>query len=194
MFLVGTAGAALGQIEGNFEKIGLVPEKNSLAVVVVEEFLNFTCPHCNNFRKLSKPVFAKYGTRVKLKNMPIIFRGQPDTPLRFYFVAEKAGRGPEVKEMIFNAGFLSGYNIGDPRVIGYLARSAGLWEMLQKEGNATWVTRKIQEAKRRANTVGVLGTPTIVLGNSIRLVPRTGMQSFVNNLDRILGQLLEKVD
>lgn len=182
---------AFGQINGTFEKIGEIPEKHTQDVVVLEEFLNFTCPHCNNFRKISKPLFEKYGARIKRINVPIAFRGQSDLVLRLYFIADKAGVGDAVKETIFDATFSSGFNISDPRVIGFLARSAGIWEQFRRDVNSDWVNAKILQASRRADSVGVRGTPTIVLNGALRMSPRTGMGIFVKNLDQIIGQLLK---
>ena len=112
IFLIPTA---FGQIKGTFDTIGEIPKKNTQDVVVLEEFLNFTCPHCNNFRKFSKPLFKKYGPRLKKVNVPIAFRGQSDLVLRLYFIAEKAGVGDAVKEAIFDAKFSSGFSLEDSR-------------------------------------------------------------------------------
>ncbi|MCH8887085.1 MAG: DsbA family protein [SAR324 cluster bacterium] len=183
--------AAFGQIKGIFDEIGDIPEKHTLDVVILEEFLNFTCPHCNNFRKFSKPLFKKYGARLKKINIPITFRGQSDQVLRLYFIAEKAGVGDAVKEAIFDATFSSGYNVNDPRVIGFLARSAGIWDQFKRDANSDWVNVKILRATQRADSVGVRGTPTIVLNGALRMAPRRGMGIFVKNLDNIIGQLLK---
>lgn len=183
--------AALGQIKGTFDTIGNIPALHTQDVVVLEEFLNFTCPHCNNFRKSSKGLFKKYGARIKRVNVPIAFRGQSDLVLRLYFIADKAGVGDIVKETIFDAKFSSGYNIGDPRVIGFLARSAGIWEQFKRDVNSDWVNEKILVADQRANSVGVRGTPTIVLNGAIRMSPRVGMGIFIRNLDQIISQLLK---
>ena len=75
--------------------------------------------------------------------------------------------------------------------MGYLARSVGLAEEFSTNYDAEWVSHKIREAQRRADSAGVQATPTIVLNGSIRLVPRSGMQAFVANLDRIIAQLLK---
>ncbi len=190
--LLGPAAPALAQIDGNYETIGPVPPRNSQDVVVLEEFLNFTCPHCNNFRKVAKPLFSKYGDRIERRNLPILFRGQSDTVLRLYFIAERLGRGHEIKEMIFDATFQYGVNINDPKVVGFLARSAGLAEEFESQRGADWVNAKIRASHARAERVGVEATPTIVLNGAIRMVPRTGMQTFVNNLDRVIGQLLKE--
>lgn len=184
-------GSVYGQLDGKFDIVGAVPEKYSLKIVVLEEFLNFTCPHCNNFRNASKPIFEKYGDRIRRINRPILFKGQPDHPLRLYFIAEKVGRSHEIKEMIFDAAFKYGVNIYDPKVVGYLARSAGLHQEYDRDSQADWVTSKIQESHRLADQFGVSATPTLVLNGALRLVPSTGMQVYVNNLDRLIAQMLK---
>jgi protein dithiol oxidoreductase (disulfide-forming) len=184
-------GASGQELQGAYEAIGPVPKPHSLKVVHLEEFLNFTCPHCNNFREVAKPLFEKYGTRVKRTYVPILFRGQTDDPLRLYFIAERAGRAEEVNELIFDATFRYGVNIYDPKIVGYLARSAGLADQFQQEAHAKWVDEKIQQAAVLADHYGVEATPTVVLDGSLRLVPRTGMQEFVGNLDQLIQELLK---
>lgn len=191
LFSLGLAPPAWSQVEGVFETIGPVPAAHSQDVVTLEEFINFTCPHCNNFREASKPLFSKYGRRVQTTTVPILFQGQPDFPLRLYFVAERVGRGDEMKDLIFDAAFRYGVNIYDPKIVSYMARSSGLADTLQAEGNAAWVDEKIKAAAARADQAGVTATPTIVVNGALRLVPQTGMQAYVNNLDRVIAQLLK---
>lgn len=185
------AGPALAQLKGEFDAVGPVPAKHSQKVVELEEFLNFTCPHCNNFRHAAKPLFAKYGERLKRVYVPILFRGQADTPLRLYYVAERAGRAEEMNDLIFDATFRYGVDINDPKIVSYLARSAGLAEAYEREGGADWVNEKIRAAHARADAMGVQATPTVVLAGALRLTPSTGMQTFVNNLDQLIAQLLK---
>lgn len=193
---IGGAGISFAQIIGNFDKIGETPKKHTLDVVEFEEFINFSCPHCNNFRKLSKPLFKKYGARIKSRNVPILFRGQRDYPLRLYFIAERNGIADQVKQLIFDTAFAPNIfekkNIYERSVVIEIARKAFMGPEYLREEMAPWVTKKILDAEIRSRRVGVTGTPTIVLNNSIRLSPKTGMQIFVNNLDRIIGQLLKK--
>lgn len=190
LLVVGFAAPAAAQLDGRYEAIGDVPAKHSQEVVRVEEFLNFTCPHCNNFRQAAKPVFDKYAGRIEHTDVPILFSGQTDAPLRLFYIAERAGRAEEVKTLIFDATFQFGVNINDPRIVSYIARSAGLADAYEKQRDAPWVQEKIREAHARAEAVGVDATPTIVLNDALRLVPRTGMQTFVSNLERLIGQLL----
>ena len=166
------------------------PTAHSLDVVVVEEFLNFSCPHCNDFRAAAKPVFAKYGKRMKLVRVPILFRGQSDPALRLFYIAQARGLEDRIDEALFDARFRSGVDNFDPQVIGYLARTNGLQEAYEKEASAEWVTRRIADGRVRADSFGVEATPTLVLQGALRIVPDTSMADFVANFDKIAGQLL----
>ena len=189
--LIWQVGPATADIEGNFQKIGLVPERNSLDVVVFDEYLNFTCPHCNNFRKAGQPLKQKYGSRLKINYIPILFGNQADHPLRLFFIAQREGREEEIKDLIFDAAFKFGVNIYDPAVVQYLARSSGLGANFEAEANADWVTEKVLRAQQQASQVGIKATPTVVLHGTILVEPQSGMQAYVGNLDRIINQLLK---
>lgn len=182
---------AFGQINGTFDTIGEIPGKHTQDVVVLEEFINFTCPHCNNFRTSSKHMFKKYGARIKRVNVPIAFRGQSDLVLRLYFIAEKAGIGDTVKDAIFEQVFIWGRNINSRKVIEDLADLVDILPQFKRDENSDWVNNKIFKADQRANSVGVRGTPTIVLNGALRMSPRLGMGIFVKNLDQIIKQLLK---
>jgi protein dithiol oxidoreductase (disulfide-forming) len=176
---------------GKFTVLHDAPAPKSLDVVVVEEFLNFSCPHCNNFREVAKPVFAKYGKRVKLVWVPVLFRGQIDAPLRLFYIAREQGKEQEIEQALFEASFKAGVNVFDPQVVGYLARTHGLQDAYSKDGNAEWVTQRIADGHARADNFGVEATPTLVLQGTLRMVPEATMQEFVANLDSVLSQLLK---
>ena len=44
----------------------------------------------------------------------------------------------------------------------------------------------------KAREAGVTATPTVVLQGTVRVLPRGGMQAFVDNLDRLITQLLKE--
>lgn len=160
--------------------------------MVVEEFLNFSCPHCNKFREVAKPVFEKYGKRVKLVRIPILFRGQDDAPLRLFYIGQAKGLEDRLDEALFSASFKSNVNVFDPRVVSYLARSEGIKPAYDRDSGADWVTSRIANGQARADAYGVEATPTLVLQGALRLVPETTMEEFVGNFDRMLAQLLKR--
>lgn len=190
--LVATPLLAMAQgIEGKFTAVGPVPARKSVDTVVVEEFLNFTCPHCNSFRDAAKPLLAKYGKRLKLIHSPLLFRGQQDPPLRLFFVAQSQGKENEIVEALFDAAFKYNVNIYDPAVVNYLARTNGLAQAYEKEGNAAWVTQRIAAVVARANTFGVDSTPTLVLQGALRMTPETRIETFLADVDGVVGELLK---
>jgi protein-disulfide isomerase len=179
------------QVDGNYERIGTVPAKNSLDTILVEEYINFTCPHCNNFRSAAIPLYQKYAKRIDRRYVPILFRGQNDAALRLFVIAQKNGKEEEIVNALFDATFKYGVNINDPAIVNYLARSSGLAELYERDYAADWVGKKIAENHQKADAAGVSATPTLVLNNALRVVPQGGMQEFVGNVDRLIGQLLK---
>lgn len=177
---------------GNYSVVGPVPPRKSADVVVVEEFLNFTCPHCNSFREAAKPVFGKYGKRVKLVRIPLLFRGQADPPLRLFFVAQANGKEELIHDALFDAAFKYNVNIYDPAVVSYLARTNGLAEAYARDGASDWVTRKIAEAAVRANAAGVEATPTLIVQGAMKMTPQGRMDLFVQGFDFVVGDLLRE--
>lgn len=184
--------SASAQIEGDYERIGPVPNPHSVGQVLFEEYLNFTCPHCHNFRELAGPLFEKYGKRLKVVYIPILFRGQNDAALRLFYVAQKEGKEKEIMSALFDATFKYGVNINDPAVVNYLARSSGVGDAYQRDAQADWVNTKLQEASAKADQAGVSATPTVVLQGALRMLPKGGMQNYIDNVDHIISQLLKQ--
>ena len=74
--------SAKESIRGHFEIVGSVPTAYSVKKVVFEEFMNFGCSHCNELHKASKDFRKKFADKVQFIDIPIVFRGQDDSPLR----------------------------------------------------------------------------------------------------------------
>ena len=184
---------AAESIRGHFDVVGKVPKLNSLDKVVFEEFLNFGCPHCNNLREASLNFRKQQKDRVEFIDIPIVFKGQDDAPLRFYYVANKLGHGDLVKEELFKARFIHGVDVFDKGIVNYLARSLGLSEAYQTEKNARWVNQLIAEGEIKAQQYGLTGTPTIVLQYSLKMnIGRyDGIDKFAEKLQETIDDLLK---
>jgi predicted DsbA family dithiol-disulfide isomerase len=193
MACVGVLGfPAVAQIQGDYERIGAVPNPNTAQTVLFEEYLNFTCPHCNNFRQAAADLKAKFGKRLNVTYIPVLFRGQNDAMMRLFFIAQREGKEHAALDALFDAAFRYGVNLNDPAVINYLARSMGLGEAYERDYNAPWVNAKLNESLAKADQAGITATPTVVLQGSIRVLPRGGMSAFVGNLEQIISQLLAR--
>lgn len=179
-----------GEIRGKYQVLNQLPKKNSAKTVVLEEFLNFGCSHCNNFNNLSQELRQKYANKVKFVDVPILFQGQIDAPIRLYYVAQSLGKDKVVKQALFDAAHKYRVNVFDEGVVNYIARSTGLGSIYQEESQKSWVSEKVKQAEARAKRYGVTSTPTIILQNSLKMDPQRTMIGFVQGLTETIDDLL----
>ena len=152
--------SAKESIRGYYDVVGNVPAAHSVKKVVFEEFMNFGCSHCNNLHKASRNFRKKFADKVEFIDIPIVFRGQDESPLRLYYVARNIGKADLIKDEFFKASFTHGVNVFDPGIINYLARSLGMHKEFQKEKDQKWVNQLIKDGERKSALYGVSGTPT----------------------------------
>ena len=180
-------------IRGKYIVVGEMPEKNSISKVVYEEFINFGCTHCNNLHKASKKFRTKFINKVEFVDIPILFRGQNDSPLRLYYVAKKIGKGDLVKDELFKASFEHGVNVFDPGIVNFLARSMGINKEFYKEKDQAWVNNIIKEGIRKSSIYGITGTPSVVLQHSLKMDIRQygTMSDFVKKVPETIEDLIQ---
>ena len=154
--------------------------------------MNFGCPHCNNLREASIEFRKQQKDRVEFIDIPIVFRGQDDAPLRLYYVARKLGKGDQIKDELFKARFTHGVDVFDKGIVNYLARSLGLSEAFQKEKDAPWGNQLLAEGELKAQQYGLTGTPTVVLQYSLKMdIGRYGgMDKFAIKVQETIDDLL----
>ena len=180
-------------IRGHYVVVGNIPAAHSVKKVVYEEFMNFGCPHCNNLYKASRNFRKKFEDRVEFIDIPIVFRGQDDSPLRLYYVAKKIGKGDLIIDELFKASFRNNVNVFDPGIINYLARSFGIYMEFQKEKDQKWVSQLIKEGERKATIYGLTGTPTVVIQYALKMDigPYGTMAGFVKKIPETIADLTQ---
>ena len=136
------------KIRGHYILVGNKPDLSSIKKVVFEEFINFGCAHCNKLHKASKNFRKKFANKIEFVDIPIVFKGQNDSPLRLYYVARKIGKSDLIKDELFKASFIHGVNVFDPGITNYLARSLGIRKEFQEEKDQQWVNQLIRDGKR----------------------------------------------
>ena len=185
--------SAKESIRGHFEIVGSVPSAHTVKKVVFEEFMNFGCSHCNRLHKVSKDFREKFADKVEFIDIPIVFRGQDDSPLRLYYVARKIGKGKLIKNELFKASFTHGVNVFDSGITNYLARSLGMNKEFQKEKDQAWVNKLIKEGQRKSTIYGVSGTPTVVIQRALKMDigPYGTMSEFVKKVPETIADLIQ---
>ena len=185
--------SAKESIRGHFEIVGSVTTAYSVKKVVFEEFMNFGCSHCNELHKASKDFRKKFADKVQFIDIPIVFRGQDDSPLRLYYVARKIGKGKLIKDELFKARFTHGVNVFDPGIANYLARSLGMNKEFQQEKDKAWVNKLIKEGERKSAIYRVSGTPTVVIQHALKMDigPYGTMSQFVKKVPETIADLIQ---
>ena len=180
-------------IRGYYDVVGNIPAAHSVKKVVYEEFMNFGCPHCNNLYKASRNFRKEFADKVEFIDIPIVFRGQDDSPLRLYYVAKKIGKGDLIIDELFKASFTHNVNVFDPGITNYLARSLGIHKEFQKEKDQKWVNQLIKDGERKATIYGLTGTPTIVIQYALKMDigPYGTMAEFVKKLPETITDLTQ---
>jgi len=178
-------------LQGRYVVVGKVPAPHSLVNVEYAEYFNFGCTHCNDFRKLNVPLLKKYKNNLVIKNIVVVPQGLPNWPARLFYIAERHGKGEEVKNMLFDAQFEQGVSVFDPGVVSYLARSAGLAKEYEAEKDSDWVDKKLTEANVKMQSIHLQYTPTVVLEGALKVEPIKTMDEYLANLDSLIGQLLK---
>jgi len=80
--------------------------------------------------------------------------------------ADAHGDGEAFRRAVYRAYFVDGRNIGQPEVLGELARQSGLDEDALRRALADGAYREpVQEQFEYARSVGVTGVPAYVAGN-----------------------------
>jgi protein-disulfide isomerase len=185
--------SAKDSIRGHFEILGSVPSAHSVKKVVFEEFINFGCSHCKRLHKASKDFRKKFADKVEFIDIPIVFRGQDDSPLRLYYVARKIGKGKLIKDELFKASLTHGVNVFDSGITNYLARSLGINKEFQQEKDQAWVNKLIKEGERKSAIYGVSGTPTVVIQRALKMdIGHYGtMSEFVKKMPETIADLIQ---
>ena len=180
------------KIRGHYKLVGNKPASKSINKIIFEEFINFGCSHCNKLHKASKEFRKKFADQIEFVDIPIVFKGQDDSPLRLYYVARKIGKGNLIKDELFNASFIHGVNVFDPGVTNYLARSLGISKEFQKEKDLQWVNQLIRDGERKSLIYGVRGTPTVIIQQALKMdIGKYGsMDAFLKKFPETIEDLM----
>ena len=181
------------KIRGHYKLVGNKPESKRIKKVVYEEFINFGCSHCNKLHKASKDFRKKFANQIEFVDIPIVFKGQDDSPLRLYYVARKIGKGDLIKDELFKASFIHGVNVFDPGITNYLAQSMGIRKEFREEKDQQWVNQLIRNGERKSLIYGVRGTPTVIIQQSLKMdIGKYGsMEEFLKMVPETIEDLMQ---
>ncbi len=166
--------------------------------VKITEFLKFNCGHCYSLNPQLPALKKKYGDNLSIAYKPMLWRSMPQDQafrksIEAYILAERMGKGEEMKDALFKAMFVDKKDLSSEIVLGDIAKSAGLGEDFSaalKKGDA----KDEAEANiRLAESFQVDETPTIIINGNLKVTPamtNEDMTAMAGNIDAIVASLL----
>src|SRR5574341_389368 len=113
--------------EGDWEKISNMPTTYEPGRVKIIEFLKFDCSHCYDLHKNMPQLLEKYGDRVEITYIPIVWPGQSTKSIEAYNISKQMGKGEEMRDALFQAKFVRGMDImGSIQAMEDVAAGGGL--------------------------------------------------------------------
>ncbi|MCX9013510.1 MAG: DsbA family protein [Candidatus Methanoperedens sp.] len=186
--------------DGTFVKLNK-PGTYEPGKVKITEFLKFNCGHCYSLNQEMPNLEKKYGDKVEITYIPMIWRIPTDTPFRksieAYILAEERGKGEEMKSALFKAVFVEGKDLSSLIVLEDTGRSVGLdddFVTALKNGDASG---RAEANIRLGEEYQVSYTPTFIINGNLMVDFSPGMgilnaNQMINNLDTIIGSLLSQ--
>lgn len=166
--------------------------------VKITEFLKFNCGHCYQLNPQMPSIKQKYGDRVEITYKPMLWRSvAQDSGFRksieAYILAERMGKGGEMKDALFNAMFVDKKDLTGEAVLEDIGRSVGLGDEFATALKNGGAKDEAEANIRLAESYQVDETPTVVVNGNLKVTPTMvngDMTAMANNLDAITGSLL----
>ncbi|HLB72307.1 MAG: thioredoxin domain-containing protein [Candidatus Methanoperedens sp.] len=155
--------------------------------VKIAEFLKFDCSHCYDLHKEMPQLLEKYGDKVDIRYIPIVWPGQSTRSIEAYIIAEQMGKGEEMRDALFQAKFVKGMDIIESfAAIENAASSIGLGDDFKSKlenGDAGKEALSNLALMRKYN---VQGTPTIIIDGYLHVEPT--IASIDSNISALLAK------
>lgn len=173
-------------IAGDYSKLNN-PSTSEPGKVKIMEFMKFDCSHCYDLHKSMPQLLQKYGDKVEIKYIPIIFPKQSTKSIEAYIIAEQMGKGEEMREALFNAKFEKGMDIMESRIaLETVAASIGLSADFNRKLEIEALKNAASENLKLMRDYNVDGTPTVIINGNLMVEPE------IENLDTVIGSILEQ--
>lgn len=180
------------KLPGKYKLIGDINKAFGREHVTLTEFFNFSCGHCYKFLSASRTLSKKYGNRLIHKKVPIYWGKQSPFPAIAFYLAQARGSEMEITQSLFDAIFLGGAKIFDPRVVNFILSDLGINVDIRFQND---LQSKVQEGMDLAEKFSAHETPTVIINEVIKVMPSLyegSIAKMTENLDLIINKLLEK--
>lgn len=173
-------------IVGVYEKVPRQEFSYDGRTVEIVEFLSFYCGHCFQFEKSIPVIKGNFPKKINWKIIPIYWGKGSPKPGEAYLLARDAGRGEQMKKLLFEAVFLEQRDIGTIEVLEDLGAKLGLGFEFSMKLRAGEKSQEVQEAFTLAKKYNIEETPTLIIAGNLKVSP--GMVN--NNVDLMRDNII----
>ena len=164
----------------------VLPEKGSLEAVKLTEFIDFGCGYCYQFNPILADLKNTFRDRLQVETIIVSWRGE-NLP-KFYYFAEKKGKGEEVKNMLFSMFHESNIkNLNNLDILQTVGEEIGLLkssEKVEEMINQPDFLEKHKFGEEKIRNYKVSGTPTVVIEDTA--IAKWDKQNLTNILTYLL--------
>jgi len=155
--------------------------------VKIMEFMKFDCIHCYDLHKNTPQLLQKYGDKVEITYIPIVFPRQSTKSIEAYLIAEQMGKGEQMRDALFRAKFEKETDVMESTIaLETIAADIGLGADFNQKLESGALKNAALGNLDLMRDYNVDSTPTVIINGNLMAVPT------IINLDKVIGSLLEK--
>ena len=141
--------------------------------IEVTEVFWYGCGHCYTFEPQLKSWRRTLPDDVLFVESPAMWRGNMETHARIFYTAKTLGMLDTMHSAVFDAMHIDKMKLDRPEQIRALFEKHGVSaDDFDKVFNSFSVTSSVNQAKARARSYGITGTPEIVVDGTYRISGR----------------------
>lgn len=188
--LLGWANLAMSKIQGEYEVMEGEPSQHETGKVILFEFADFYCSHCHMFeRVVGTQLKNEFGDKLEIRmiGFPVI-PGKLPTAFEMYNQAVTMGKGPEMKQLLFQSIHEKDIQVFDKTMRSLLLKEIGLDPTEFETGLASGKPFKtLAKGRTWGERIKVTHTPTVLLDGNIRVANLTA-----ENLKTVIESILNQ--
>ena len=189
-YLLGSMTMAFGSIQGEYEIMEGEPSLHESGKVILVEFADFYCPHCHMFERVVVTKLKKeFGEKLEVRMIGFpVMPGKLPTAFEMYYQAKTMGKGPKMKEILFQSIHDKDIEIFDKTMRKLVVKEVGLDPTEFEAGLASGKPfQTLGKGKEWGERIKLTHTPTVLLDGNLRI----GNLTF-ENLKIVIQSILDQ--
>lgn len=178
------------KIAGEYTKLGN-PGTYEPGKVKIMEIMKFDCSHCYDLHKEFPTLLNKYGDKIEITYIPVVWAEQSTKSIEAYIIAKSMGKGDEMKDAMFESqalfqqGKVNGKDVMESLIaLEDIASQVGLGPDFNAKLESGFAKNDALYNLKLMRDYNLQGTPMVIINGNLSVKPT------ISNLDTVIGSLL----